>query len=699
MTFLNPAILLGLIAASIPVLLHFLNLRKLKKIEFSTLTFLKALQKTKIRRIKLKQLLLLFLRILIITSLVFAFARPTIKSLSLGSSAAKTTAVFIIDNTFSMSVVSGNGSYLNKAKHDAKLLLQNFNEGDEIAVIPVASAQSYDEKLQSNLSAVKKEIEQLSTSFKSNTLNSALVKAGQIIYESKNFNKEIYLFTDLQDGRIYNSRDELSGLKNLLNDTRIYLLNINDKEAINLGVDSFFVNNQIFEKNKPINFTAFVKNYSNNSIDNSVASLFINGKRCAQQSFSAGSGQSVKLNFETTLADTGLVETYVELEDDDINQDNKRFACFYVPDKINVLLLTDNPGDAQFIKLALSNEGSQTFSITENYTSQIASLNLSKYNAIIFIGTGIINGGGKLLNYLESGNGIILMPGSKSSIASMQSLFNNLNLPSPSNFIGQHNSSENSAGFGKIDLQNPLFQDIFESNSKSKIESPEIYYYARINPGSSGKTIIAMNDNSAFLSEFKIGAGKILIYNSAPVLSSGTFPLKSLFAPLMNKSVFYVSQTSGGKQNIFAGGKIIANIQSAANNQLKISKPNGGSEFVNTNSIANKKYFAFDGTDLTGIYKFYSGGKMIDYASVNCDPKESIVKYLSDSEFEKYLEENNFDGKIIPVEPNDNFSKTVNQSRFGTELWKYFLIFALLLAIIEMFVAKSSKKDLNGISA
>jgi len=50
MVLLNPTILLGLLAASIPVILHFLNLRKIKKVEFSTLLFLKELQKSKIRK-------------------------------------------------------------------------------------------------------------------------------------------------------------------------------------------------------------------------------------------------------------------------------------------------------------------------------------------------------------------------------------------------------------------------------------------------------------------------------------------------------------------------------------------------------------------------------------------------------------------------------------------------------------------------
>jgi hypothetical protein len=56
MTFLNPLVLIGLIAASIPLILHLLNLRKLKTVDFSTLKFLKELQKTKIKKLKLKQI-------------------------------------------------------------------------------------------------------------------------------------------------------------------------------------------------------------------------------------------------------------------------------------------------------------------------------------------------------------------------------------------------------------------------------------------------------------------------------------------------------------------------------------------------------------------------------------------------------------------------------------------------------------------
>ena len=153
MTFLNPAVLFGLLAASIPVLIHLFNLRKLKKIEFSTLRFLKELQKNKIRKIKLKQWLLLALRIMIILLLVTAFSRPTLEGISIGgtTSAAKTTALFILDDTFSMSVVDQDGSYFNQAKQTIKNLLTQFEEGDEAALILVSS-QPDEINLTTNLS-------------------------------------------------------------------------------------------------------------------------------------------------------------------------------------------------------------------------------------------------------------------------------------------------------------------------------------------------------------------------------------------------------------------------------------------------------------------------------------------------------------------------------------------------------------------
>ncbi len=694
MTFLNPAVLFGLITTAIPIALHFLNLRKLKKIEFSTLAFLKELQKTKIRKIKLKQWLLLLLRIAIIILLVMAFARPTVKTFTFGnSSTAKTSAVIIIDNTFSMSVVTEKGSYLNHAKQIAKKLLDNFQQGDEITLLPLANAAQEQGHPTTNLSGVKNAINELQISYVSETINDGMVRAAQVLYQSKNFNKEIYILTDLQKGRIYNSEKELSDLSQMLSkDVRLYLIDVSERRAVNVGIDDLIPNNQIFEQDKTVSFTAKVKNYSDQPINSSVVSLSINGKRSAQQSLTMAAGETKSILFETTLNDTGLVEITANLEDDDILQDNKRYFSVYVPAKIRMLMLYDNKEDDKFTKLAVQDPSSKV-EISEYGMAQLSSLNLKDYDAVFVIGSDKNSNWQPLKDYIETGGNVVVMPGSESTQQNFAKLCNSLSISAPSAAEGKQNSSLTFSQFDKADFQNPLLANLYEDKKDQQIESPEVYYYFKINPGSNGRNIISMIDNSSFLSEYKVGRGKVYLFNSAPVLGWNDFPVKGFFAPLMNKLLLSCASKMKEQSANFAGQEINADISNRLLPQIKIVNPGGVEEIVNADSLPNKNYLAYRKTEETGTYKFFSGNKLLDYFSVNHDPRESVTEKVTTNQFDDYLKKISFEGKTINLSSGEDFTKVIYESRFGTELWKYFLVIVLILALLESLIAKNTKKE------
>ena len=233
-----------------------------------------------------------------------------------------------------------------------------------------------------------------------------------------------------------------------------------------------------------------------------------------------------------------------------------------------------------------------------------------------------------------------------------------------------------------------------QKGKQKKIDSSEIYYYLRLTISGNGKKIISLIDGSPFFSEFDRNNGRLLLFNTAPVLSWSNFPLKGIFPPLMNKSVFYLSSKVKNINSYKTGNEILVNINNVFLPQLKVEKPGRGEEVVNLDSLGVRNYLKFSKTGSPGVYKFYSGNKLYDYASVNFDPEGSELNYLNNDEFEEYLNQINFSGAHLNISPDENFTAAIYQSRFGSELWRYFVLAAMIIALIEMFISRSAKKDL-----
>ncbi len=698
MIFLNPAILFGLLAASIPVIIHLFNLRKLKKIEFSTLAFLKELQKNKIRKIKLKQWILLALRVLIILFVVMAFARPTLQSVQIGgtTSAAKTTAIFILDDTFSMSVVDQKGSYFNQSKEIISQVISQLQEGDEVGLILVSNPK-VENRLTSNFSEFIKNVDQLDLSYSSGDLNSAIVKASQLISESKNFNKEIYVLSDFQKNKITkeNLNNDLSELLNV--NVRLYTFDLSDKDVFNLSVDELKINNQIFEKDKPVSFSVTITNNSNQDVNSAVVSIFMNDERAAQKSFDVSLGQSTIVEIEAVPKITGFIDVVTEIETDEIEQDNKRFASLYIPEKISIGMFSENPADLNFVDLALQTIGEGKYTIEKKGLSQTTSQQLNKYQMIIVSTNSISSGIEQIKNYVRDGGGLILFPASAPDAVKINQLYSQVGLGINSSFVGKVNSSDLKIKFDKTDFAHPVFQNIFQNEQKKKYESPELNAYYRFS--STGNQLIPLVDGSAFLSEYKIGKGKIFVFNSAPILSWSDFPIKNIFAPLINKSVAYLSSKDREENVFLAGEEVNVSLKNTNRSQLRIIKPNKSEDFLNISENTGRDYLSYSNTNIAGLYKFYSGDNQIEDISINTNPTESKTEYASKSDFEDYLEQIKFAGKYVSIDKESNITEKILQARFGAELWRYFLLVAIILALIEMTIARNAKKDLEGLKS
>src|SRR6476646_4787306 len=107
---LNPLLAwLGVLAVSVPIIIHLLNKRKFERVVWAAMRFLKVSVEQNQRRIQIEDMLLLALRCLLLLLLGLALARPVIRTLGAGGwlGQSKITAVVLIDNSYSMSATDG----------------------------------------------------------------------------------------------------------------------------------------------------------------------------------------------------------------------------------------------------------------------------------------------------------------------------------------------------------------------------------------------------------------------------------------------------------------------------------------------------------------------------------------------------------------------------------------------------------------
>ena len=129
--FLHPWALLGLAAASIPVLLHLLARREPPTVVFPAVRYLIATTQEHLRRLKLQNLLLLLVRTALIIALVLAAAGPTMPRAGLPTH-APSALVLIVDNSPSSGAVVAGTSRLARLQEAGRSVLARATSADAI---------------------------------------------------------------------------------------------------------------------------------------------------------------------------------------------------------------------------------------------------------------------------------------------------------------------------------------------------------------------------------------------------------------------------------------------------------------------------------------------------------------------------------------------------------------------------------------
>lgn len=715
MTFINPAILWGMAAISIPILIHIFNLKRTKKIEFSTLMFLKEIQQSKYKKIKLKQLLILLCRIAFIILLVMMFAKPFDKGfLGTTGEKSKSSVILILDDSFSMQSRDKNGNDFDNAKKKITETLDALGDNDEIFFTTVSAIDRYFSSIPiKDLNKLKDTLLLLRTSEISRNLNEVMYYAENILSSSSHTQKEIYLFTDGQKSFITNEITTGSRFKDDEN-VHINFILTGKRDANNISIDTLNIVSKIFEKMRPVKIKALINNHNNfNAANKSV--ILTMGSYKEEKVIDVPANSLFEAEFIIKPENTGFISGKIELvqndiSDDEISGDNRQYFSFFVPKEVNVLIASGTPLDAEYIKLVLKSsqeitqgiEQSTYFNIKEINSADISSEDLERYNSVVIINKSRFTSSesAKLKEYIDNGGGAVIYSGSNTDIENYNTeLMKQLDLP----YIGLRYTLNTPVKFDKIDFDNPVFEGIFKKDTDKNnitIESPEIKSGIAIGGGKNSVTIVTLLNGTNFMVEYSKGKGKLIMFAVPPDMTSSDFPAKNLFSPVTIRSILYCSNINGIKPAVTGRDYFIdLNKISLKSDTLILSSDT--KDEPRTREGKQNKIIALESNDgLLNIGKYLNNATNIKVTNsgievlaipTNFNKEESITIRLKPTEIKEYVS-NSYKLEANIISPEEQLTSSILDLRIGKDLWKYFLIFAIIFLIIEYLLARSITK-------
>ena len=682
MNFINPFILFGLAAAAIPLLIHLFTRLKSKTIKFSTLQFLKELQQQHIRRLKLRQLLLLILRMLIIVLLVLAFARPALKGTSSGvsDSAAKTSAVFILDNSYSLGGVQDGTSFYAMARNDIKNLCQVMRPGDDVHLVSaIDTTLAVSRKTYYDLARLQKDVDEIPIGYRPTDLNAALSYAVRLLEKSDNLNKEIYIVSDFQKSGFNPNSLDFSN-----SNIHFYGLPIKNNSISNLSVDDAVLNTTILQKDKMVKLAVTISNHSFRPSGNNLAQLYLNGNRVAQSTVNLGAGESASEQFEFIPDRTGFLSGLLQLEEDGIEYDNRYYFTFYVPQVIRVGLIGQSTPDDEYIRLALQPTGQRTdFYVDYKSVEELRFLRPQDYDVVILSNLAGLDKSGidAIRDFVTAGGGLLMVLGENCEIRAYNSdIMPALTLPKILSTIGSIDNRQGSFSLGQVDLHHPIFTGIFEKDSPD-FQKPQFGFALRCEGMVNAVSIMAYGTGDPFLFEKRVGQGTVMVFTSGFNLHNSNIIHSTIFAPLVARSVAYLdARRKNDPSGRRVGDLLTAQLPATAiGKELTFHRPDGSEEMAQPVITGAGATVRYAGTDLPGIYSLMIDKELFGQWAVNVEPRESQLETVSLEELPKNI-------SIAILESNSNISQEIHAHRYGKELWKYLAIGAFILLIVEMLL-------------
>lgn len=420
--FLHPAYVLpGLALISIPIIIHFINRMRFRRVKFAAMEFLLASQKRNRRRLLLEQLLLLLLRVLVVMAVVFLISRPILNAAQMAFfQGQKTHHVVLLDDSASQQEIQGDKSAF---QHGIEVLTRIVGEGarqpgtQTLTLLqlsnldkPVFVQQTMDPKFQQEF---ERRAKTLTCSHRALDLPTGIQSAARLLQSLRGSTKHFHLITDFRTQDWTDVQPVTVALKEVEKaGAGVNLIRSTIGGTPNIGIIDLTGNVDVAAANVPLRLKVTVMNFSDQVRQNVTLEVTADKEKLPVsvpfEKLEPGREQSRE--FDVVFANAGSHEVRVNLPLDAYDPDNHRYLAVRIPE-VNPVLVIDGGGgsDAQFLADALAPiKGLTGFEPSIQNVEFLRRSPLDGFQAIYLVNVAQLHPFAQraLENYVESGGGL-----------------------------------------------------------------------------------------------------------------------------------------------------------------------------------------------------------------------------------------------------------------------------------------------------
>jgi hypothetical protein len=649
---LNPLLLWFLPLALLPVLLHLLNLHRLREVDLPTFRFLMEGYVQQRRRVRLVEWLLMLLRTAVVLALVWAFSRPVLERFGGLFGGGGRDVVLVVDAGMTSGLVSEGTSAIHRIREAVRSAASRFRPTDFVTLVRagmepkvVYRAAVGDGK---RLAA---EIDTLEPDPGTADLAAGLAEA---VSGPPRGPRSIWIISDCER-RAWRRLAEDPATTRIPDSVQLVVVDVGSRGRVtNLAILGDPPRAQRPVVGLPVELTLRIEGAGLDTATETKATVELDDEIVAQVPIVVTPGRVTTSTVAIHPPRPGVLRGRVSLPADAFPEDDSLLFVLTVEPRLGVLVIApagvepiydpglflraalDSPREAVAATRRAANDTPGRSDIAGSLDVVVTRANAfdeRQVNAadVIVLADTRIDGGRQrwLRSRVESGAGLLVLAGSH--IRSPQKLAEfasgvdprgglTINLGEP---VGDPSDESSSHELGPIDYSHPIFaafrpaQQVAPggnaSNRGSVFDTLQIFRHAAVDITARDRQVnrpvvlARLDDQTPILVEARLGRGRVIVSGMAVTPDWSNLPVHPAFVPLMLRAVQHVrpEPPAMAAESVHPYDPAPVRLQDAWRRAVvQATSPSGGRRAIDTVAGDDGVTGALDDTRTVGFYEF-----------------------------------------------------------------------------------------------